>query len=454
MVKIKETNTFENKLSSINVYPNNLIIWILILLPFSATTVLSENFLYLTVSLVVILILVSIFDFISLKMKSNDITISISETANLTIDKEGKLSIYIENPARTSSKIKVLPMIPRELKNNVTPKDIQISKDEKIEITFDVSPTRRGVFYLNECYIEFLSPLKLWNLRKKFNINCEIKVYPNSDKNRQALSSIFNNFLLNGMHRQRAIGQGREFEKLRDYEQGDSYNIISWKATAKNAKPISKVFQVERTKEIYVVIDTSRLSGRVENDKPVLEKYIDSALTLATITEQQSDFFGLLTFNSKVNNFIKAKNGKAHFAACRNAIFDCQPVCETPDFETLFSFLKRNIRHRVLLFFLTDLDDPSIAESFMDAAHIVSKQHLCQVCMIKNSSIQPLFENDMVVSDNEIYDKLAGHITWSDIIKLRGNLQQKNVRLSITDNSNFCVELINDYLNIKKRQLI
>ena len=65
-----------------------------------------------------------------------------------------------------------------------------------------------------------------------------------------------------GIHAQPQIGRGREFEKLREYERGDGFDEINWKATAKRRFPVTKVFQLERSKEIYLALDTSRLSAR------------------------------------------------------------------------------------------------------------------------------------------------------------------------------------------------
>ena len=62
--------------------------------------------------------------------------------------------------------------------------------------------------------------------------------------------------------REGQVGRGREFEKLREYIPGDSFDEIHWKATARRARPITKVFQVERTREVYVAVDLSRLSAR------------------------------------------------------------------------------------------------------------------------------------------------------------------------------------------------
>src|SRR5207249_11551938 len=51
-------------------------------------------------------------------------------------------------------------------------------------------------------------------------------------------------------------------EQLREYIPGDGFDEVHWKATAKRGRPITKIFQVERTQEVYVVIDASRLSAR------------------------------------------------------------------------------------------------------------------------------------------------------------------------------------------------
>ena len=43
---------------------------------------------------------------------------------------------------------------------------------------------------------------------------------------------------------------------------GDSLGDVHWKATAKRGHPVTKEFQIERTQEVYCIIDASRLSAR------------------------------------------------------------------------------------------------------------------------------------------------------------------------------------------------
>ncbi len=122
-------------------------------------------------------------------------------------------------------------------------------------------PTRRGKHCLSDCFVQTLSPLKLWAARAQKSCDCEVRVYPDLAAERRQTASI----LLRGVagtHLLRQIGQGREFEKLREYVPGDSYSEIHWKATAKRGRPITKAFQLEKTQEVYLVLDNSRLSGR------------------------------------------------------------------------------------------------------------------------------------------------------------------------------------------------
>src|SRR5439155_5760719 len=99
-------------------------------------------------------------------------------------------------------------------------------------------------------------------MRKSVPTQSEIRVYPNLLRERRDLAALFLHRGAFGLHAERQVGKGREFEKLREYVPGDGYDEIHWKATAKRGRPITKVFQIERTQEVYVVIDASRLSAR------------------------------------------------------------------------------------------------------------------------------------------------------------------------------------------------
>ena len=120
---------------------------------------------------------------------------------------------------------------------------------------------------------------------------------------------------------------------------------IHWRVTAKRGRLVTKEYQVERTREIYVAVDTSRLSGRTldtepkEKKGPLIERYVSAALSLGATIQSQGDKFGLLAFDRQVRRFVRAGGGKAHFRACLDAAFDLHAETVSPDFGELAGFL-------------------------------------------------------------------------------------------------------------------
>jgi hypothetical protein len=114
----------------------------------------------------------------------------------------------------------------------------------------------------SSCHLEAASPWGLWAVRARRSVRTEVRVYPNLFTERKSVAALFLNRGNFGARALRQVGQGRDFEKLRDYVHGASYDEIHWKATAKRGRPVTKVFQIERTQELYVIIDASRLSAR------------------------------------------------------------------------------------------------------------------------------------------------------------------------------------------------
>lgn len=284
------------------------------------------------------------------------------------------------------------------------------------------------------------------------------------------MAALFLNRGLGGMHAHRQIGKGREFEKLREYIPGDSFEDIHWKATARRRYPITKVFQIERMQEVYVIVDASRLSARRTelsgggcssesgtlggSQTTVLDRFVTAALVMGLAAERQGDLFGILTFNDRVQHFVRAKNGKAHYNACRDALYALQPQGVTTDFDELFTFLALHLRRRAFLVFLTNLDDFVLAEDFVRNMDLICRRHLVFVSMLKPNGVRPLFSGPEVESVDDLYRSLGGHFLWCSLHGLEKVLHRRGVRFSLLDNEKMCMELVSQYTGIKQRQLL
>src|SRR5262249_15650451 len=137
-----------------------------------------------------------------------------------------------------------------------------------------------------------------------------------------------------------------------------------------------------------------RPAGDPDSQTPTptsLERFVTAALVLGLAAQQQGDLFGLLTFSNQVDHFVRARNGKAHYSACRDTLYTLQPENVTPDFDELGAFVRLRLRRRALLFVLTSLDDPVLAESFVRNLDLVCRHHLVVVAMLQPPGVAPLF---------------------------------------------------------------
>jgi uncharacterized protein (DUF58 family) len=131
-----------------------------------------------------------------------------------------------------------------------------------------------------------------------------------------------------------------------------------------------------------------------------------------------------------------------------------QPQTVTPDYDELFAFIRTRLRRRALLVFLTALDDPLLAESFTRNAELVCRQHLLLVNMVQPPEAQPVFTHGDVARVDDLYRALGGHVQWQNLLELGKQLKARGVQFSPVENSRLTANVVSQYLNVKRRQLV
>jgi uncharacterized protein (DUF58 family) len=384
------------------------------------------------------------------------IGVDLPGVTRMSKDREGKVEVRIRNQSERMRLLRLALGLPPQVP--ATDEEVQVALPAGVEwsqVVWNCRPLERGKYGINTVYVEGISPFGLWSFRKSFSVQAEIRVYPNLMTERKKLASLFLNRGPFGLHARRQVGKGRDFEKLREYVPGDSFDEIHWKATARRAKPITKVFQIERTQEVYVVLDASRLSARESSPgTSILERLVTAALVLGLAAENQGDLFGLVAHTDKVEAFVRARNGKAHYSACRDALYTLRPRVVSPDFDELFAFIRVRLRRRALIVFLTSLDDPVLAESFVRNAELIRRQHVVVVDMIRQPGLKPLFSDSTAASVDDMYRELGGHLRWQKLRQLEKTLLRRGIRFSLLESERLSADLVSQYLSVKQRQLI
>jgi uncharacterized protein (DUF58 family) len=372
---------------------------------------------------------------------------SVPALVRLTKDVRADVTLTLENRSPRAMAVRAGFVMPDGVASERIAESVTLQPGRSA-LAWPCTGATRGDHALRELHVETPSPLGLWVARARLPVAGNLRVYPNLRD--RATAALFLRAPNAGMRVNRQVGKGREFERLRDYLPGDSYEDVHWKATAHRRTPVVKLYQVEQSQEVYVVVDASRLSAREQ----ILESYVTAALHLALAAQRQGDRFGLVTFSDRPHRLVRARNGMDHFRLCRETIYNLQARRVSPDFRELFASLQLNLRRRSLLIFFTSLDDPLLAETFAREVSLVARRHLVLVNVMRTAGLQPLFETDAPADVDSAYRALAGQMRWNKMHELQIALRNRGVRLSLVDPQNIKAQATAAYLEIKRRQLL
>lgn len=379
---------------------------------------------------------------------------------------EGRLTLHLRCDGEPPSPLTLGLPLPVEFEQRESTQQVALGGDGATHwnVSWELTGRARGIFRCPDVCAETPSRFGLFLIRRRFCSNAEIRVYANLRRERRQLANLFLNRGQIGAHAQRMVGQGREYEQLREYSAGDSMTDLHWKASAKRGELVTKTYQVERTQEIYLIIDHSRLSGlratREDRDidddyaETVLERYVTAASVLGMVAEREGDHFGLVAFGKRVSRFVRASSGKQHGQMIQDALFDLKTERGPFDLDELFTFLRLRLRRRALLIFLTDLSEAAVAEEFRKHVRMVASQHVVTVHSIRRKGVHAMYSAPEDDTPSAIPEAIAGHLRWAGLRALQAELRVQGVEFSVIDDEKLSVDLVNQYLALKQRQVL
>jgi uncharacterized protein (DUF58 family) len=361
----------------------NLVMWAAaIILPLSILAGVVGSLRSICVLGIVVFVLASLVDLLLGLGKYRQLEFQIPPVNRVTAGRDFELDLKLSGTGLRGGAIRLVLDLPPIVKPDQSNIPLQIKTGIlNLLVPIKAVAEHRGTYPINRLFFDWISPVRFWVFREERPLKSELRVYPDLALEGRKIAHFLDRGGF-GVHRQRQIGRGREFEKLREYEPGDSFDSIHWKAAAKRNKPITKVFLLEKSQEVYIAIDSSRLSGRslssfplsssyssssssstvvdpsarhvsehsehadagnAERQTPnakratstILESFIAATLLCGATAERQGDLFGLITFSDKVDQMARARSGSLHFNHCRDLLINLQARLVAPDFEDI-----------------------------------------------------------------------------------------------------------------------
>jgi len=193
---------------------------------------------------------------------------------------------------------------------------LSLKKDEVRELSYKIR-VRRGVHEFNWIYLSYQDPFGFFKRDKVVELYDELIGVPLIEDVITPYSTKGTKITVGPLPSPR-IGEGVEFHAIREYQPGDPFKIINWKATAKMGKIMSNEYESERKVDVVIIVDAGYLGGRV------IDYSVRAAASLMLDCLKNGTSFGLLLSES-VPLWARVDYGKRHFFRCVDILSTARP---------------------------------------------------------------------------------------------------------------------------------
>ena len=156
-------------------------------------------------------------------------------------------------------------------------------------------------------------------------------------------------------------GRGMEFEEIRAYTFGDDVRDIDWRVTARKQVPYTKLYNEEKDREVYVLLDLSpsMLFGTKHELKSVTAAKLTARIGWQSL--KNKDRFGCLLYTGNQVTLLKAQNSQANTMLIFKKIADAgknilkyQEYPINDNFKKAIHLLQQSIKNRAIIFIISD----------------------------------------------------------------------------------------------------
>ncbi len=191
-----------------------------------------------------------------------------------------------------------------------------------------------------------------------------------------------------GLRAVRRLGEGRQFESLREWVPGDDTRHIDWKATARRRKVITRQFEEERRQQVLLVLDAGRLLTAEVAGESRMEYVVRAALWLAFAANHHDDNVGVMVFSDEVHHYVAPQRGRRGLRQVLEVLTVTEPKLVEPDYPAAFRYLAVRNRKRALTIVFTDVIDQMASRVLVGNVGSLRPRHLPLVVTLRNSELE------------------------------------------------------------------
>lgn len=409
---------------------------------------------YFTIAYDVALIVFAATDYL-LSEKASDFRVERELEDRFSMGAENEVTIKIVNRSRRAVTFVVKDEYPDKMEMlNSREVRLTVPRGRSRTWTYSLLPTARGSYGFGDTALRFRTPLGLLWRQVIYPTTRDVRVFPDiREAKKHELYAHRNRRPEPGLRRMRVRGQGREFESLREFVIGDEIRHISWAATARRGKLITRQYTIERSQNIVVLLDTGRLMTARIGKLTKLDHAINATLSIAYVAAAGGDNVGLVAFSRRVVSYLPPRRGHEQINRVMEALYSIEPQMIEPSYARAFNFFSANCHRRSLVVILTDLVDRDASAELLAHTWKLMPRHLPLIVTIGDTDLGELVRSRPSSTADVYRQAVAGEILHQREEALARIRHAGGLALDVPA-GRLSLELVNKYLEVKERGLL
>jgi len=368
--------------------------------------------------------------------------------------------ISIENFGKAALWCGLVDETASSLRNPPPALEMTVTAGAREQISYRILPRERGDVRMGRLFVRYQSRFGFAERWTAAQISQKVRVLPDLEEaRRHALYLIRSKQVEMEKRRKRQRGQGREFESLRDYRQGDDLRDICWTATARRHNLTTRVFEIERSQVVWIVLDAGRLlRAQVQQEHSdlrlsKLDYAVNAALSLAQVATQCGDKVGLLAYGRSVQQIIAAGRGATHLRTIVDSLAQVRGEASEADHSSAARVLLNGQHRRSLVVWITDFAETPTLPEVIEYAMQITRRHLVVFSAMSQPDLAELAQTTPQTPEDMYRHAAALEIAHRRELLLRG-LRQRGIFAFELVPGMLASSLVNQYLDIKDRNLL
>ncbi len=307
---------------------------------------------------------------------------------SLTQGIPARVAVEVANESSRRAEVAVKDMPPADFQVSRREMSTRLEAGTARRLEYEVLSYERGRFRFADIYLRATGPLGLCWRQYRHSAGADVTAGPDVKAiTREQLALELGAQSLFARRRMRHWQRGSEFAHHREYYPGDDYRHISWKASARRGRLVTKEYEVQRSQPLFILMDTARMMTTRIGPYSRLDYAVNAALQLAGAALRRHDLVGALAFSGEVKDFLPVSKGTWQWRRIVDFMGSLQPDYSEPDFASAYAYLLARTRQRSLIVTFTDLANPAGADTLARYNIQIARHHLPLCVSIEDSDV-------------------------------------------------------------------